>query len=614
MPASYPVTVYFYTGFNVGNVPAEASILESAQHKDYDAVFKFQSRDNATIRLNAEWAEIKDADYLKLSVAGDLPVYYVVNQVIMLSAKTAEMHLTMDPLLSCGGVSALTVVDGWESRAHVGDSEDGLFENILPEPWAPMNHLRILADPQEINPKPSSDKQYLQLVASTINLAGMTDYAATVLTSAENPDASVVIPSLKPLEPSQFTEVVFDGEGYTLPGLGLYFMPTFYEEIAAARQIGVESALTSTFVIPSTMVEVPVGSPYQQLVGKVTDYDIVSGYQYGTVKNKKALALYNTYALLSAASGSVAEFEASELYSGSSSPSFRVKIDPSPTGTAYCQPTYYEGRQVKRLEHSVAGMPWLSAGMIMAGASGGALTVANAGRANKLVDHNLGISAQLNYNAGGKVAVSGASGTLGDVVKGVGAVLTGGLSLNVGRDPEAGNRLGVSMSGGIDTSQLNSGIGTSAAYAKADLERLIIEGNDMNYQAAYKMGDNMFNAQVSANVVAPEIRFPVSVNNAAYFGNSFLVYHIGLSTNDLNRLDKFLTMFGYAVDRPLAKAHLTNRTHFNYIKTTDAHFKAPAVSMTMLTQLSEMLNRGVRIWHELPNAAAFNDNPAKEGT
>lgn len=612
MPASYPVTVYFYTGFNTGNVPAEASILENAQHRDYDAVFKFQSRDNATIRLNAEWAEIKDADYLKLSVAGDLPVYYVVNQVVMLSAKTAEMRLTMDPLLSCGGLSAISVVDGWESRAHVGVSEDGLFENILPEPWTPMNQLRIVDEPETIHDSLGEIEEFI-ITGSTTDLSQIESYAARVFSSSTGVD--VAVPELPALALNKNSDVTFDGRKFTLPSVGLYAIKKYNapqtsipEWMSIARSIGVDSALTGSYVLKESDIIVyyrtdsgittdpTVGNVNDtvDIAGKNTQYTIASNYQYATVKNKKALALYNMYNVTSASSGSTMEFKASEIYiSNKQGPVFVVMIDPSPNGTAYCKPLVYEGQSTPKTQQSVAGLPWLNSGLIMSGASGGAITIANAGRANRLVNHNAFISTSKNILEENQLA---AESTVSLVKAGAGT-LASGLTGDIGG----------TVSGIAD-------MATAGVARQTGMARLAIEGSDITYQAEYKMGDNLFTSQVSANVTAPEILFPVSVNNSAYYGNSFIITHIGLSANDLNRFDRFLTMYGYAVDRPLTKAHLQNRTHYNYIKTSEAHFKAPAVSMTMLNQLAEMMNRGVRIWHELPNATAFNDNPAKEGT
>ena len=630
MPQSYPVRVYFHTGFNTGNIPSEPSILEQAEYKDYDAVFRFQSRDLATIRLNADWEDIMDADYARVGSADNSPVYYVVNSVVMLSGRTAELQITMDPLLSCGGVSSLTVVDGWLSRAHVGATEDELFNNILPEPWAPQNRLELVDEPQAIHEYSQEDT--INVVGSTIDLWKILGYEALVFEAADSTTADAMyIPKLPPSE--DFTMLSMLDHDFTLPGITLYEdkaegdganVPglknlTTALAVSIARSIGVDSAITSSYVLPKTGLDfettltgaVPVGYLVRDYkIKKITstpvEYNSTSKYGYGTVKNKKALALYNTFTIMSASSGSSTTFESYEIFNNDAAPKFRVITDPSPTGTAYCQPKTFEGYNVKRLEHAVAGLPWLNSGMMMIGASGGALTIANAGRANRLIEHNQNIAAEKNALQGAAFAVrnpGAANPMLGKIGAGVSSV--GGTVFNA----VSGN-----VAGAIQSASSIPAAGQEPIALGYDYQQFFKNAQDIAYKSSFEMGDNLFSANVSSNVVAPEISFPVSINNSAYFGNSFIIYHVGLSDNDLARFDKFLTMFGYKVDKPLAKSSLNNRKHFNYIKTTEAHFTAPGVSAAMLSSLSDMINRGVRIWHELPNAAAFNDNPAKEGT
>lgn len=606
MPEAYPIEVYFYTGFDKANVPAEASILDGAVKKSYDAVFMFQSRNLSTIRLKAEWSEIKDANYVKLSPTnGDLPVYYVVTGVVMKSAMTAELSLLTDPLLSCGGLSKISVLGGWCSRAHAGLSGDGLFANIIDEPWSPSNQLRIVDDPVLIHDTTSED--IMTMVGATIDLYDMLDYSSTVLSTGDEALPSVTIPTLKTLDSKHYTTLSMLDHSYKLPGIGIWWMgitsPNNFipQAIAATRQIGVDSALTSAYVLGREDIDFvtyePTGSdpveknyPYVSITGKTRIYPSKLPYAYATVKNKKVFAVFNVYTIISSASGNSAEFKAEELYSGGSEPNLRVVIDPAPSGTAYCQPTYYEGKPVQRLEHAIAGLPWLNAGMQMEGASGAGLITVNAQRKNSQVKMN---AIYQQESANQQAMTDTAQNLLGGVTSAFGAVTSPTPS---------------GLMGGI------AGVIGGAINQENITEQFRIGTESRVENTRWTMGDNKFSSNVASAVVAPEIKFPVSVNNAAYFGNSFIIYHVGLSVNDIKRLDDFFTAYGYAQDKPMDKALMQNRTKFNYIKTSGAHYMAATVSPSMLQALEDMTDAGVRIWHELPNAAAYDNNPPKEGT
>ena len=74
MPKSYAVRLYISTGFNKGNIPSSPSVLETAPHYDVDAVFERQNRNNGSIRIKAQWDDIKDADYMMYSKSDQVQI------------------------------------------------------------------------------------------------------------------------------------------------------------------------------------------------------------------------------------------------------------------------------------------------------------------------------------------------------------------------------------------------------------------------------------------------------------------------------------------------------------------------------------------------------------
>ena len=87
-----------------------------------------------------------------------------------------------------------------------------------------------------------------------------------------------------------------------------------------------------------------------------------------------------------------------------------------------------------------------------------------------------------------------------------------------------------------------------------------------------------------------------------------------MTTQDMQRFDKFLTMYGYAVDEPFTADALTCRQKFNYITLQDAQIKTPGFGITIKEDVENIFAGGVRIWHKLPAAEDYNDNPIVEVT
>lgn len=615
MPKAYTVTLYKNTGFNTGNIPDSPAVLAKATSFTVDAVFEWQSRGLANIRVKADWDTIKDVDYCAMANGTDT-AYYVVTNVTMRSGVTAELQLTLDPLTSAGGVDNVTVISGWAKRAHA--ASDTIFDNILPEPWGPSNRL-VIRKKKVIHDSPSG---YKNLVVATCNLYQVNNYQAQLAKVAESEDAQgVAWPELPVMpEPEEgetntwkggstvtFTEQTGDTHDYKLPGLYVYDLEDdiVTRGINTVRSLGIESAIASMYVIPaddvtlhetSLTVQVPIPGDhkipilklYDHVTGKVTEYTSGMPYLYATTKNKKALALYSGYIVTSLASGDSKSYSAYDLYAGGSSPDFAVTCDPSPDGTVYCQPTWYEGAQTQKLEQAVSSTPWYNAGFTYTTASGSAIMQMNAARARTSMTLQQDYAQQGYKIQADQNNISG----LQNFVTSLTQLAVSGFALDTaGMVGAAGN-----MIFGKENYELQN-------------QQIKLASNQSETMYNRAMGDNIFNTNVQANVVAPTNAFPITVSAANYFGHAFLITQTTLSDNDLARFDKFLTAYGYAQDRALTDGDLTSRTHFNYVLATDVVLTSPVAPQSVLQGISDMFASGIRIWHELPNAAAYNDNP-----
>lgn len=604
--AAYSVRLYVSSGFDRGNVPGDLGCLSGLHYIDKPAVWNRQNRYLSTIKIDATWDELDGVDYCGLTGDGT-NTFYVVTGIAMLSPKTAQLSLLYDPLLSNGGIDALEVEGGWAVRAHPG-LNDKIFDNVNPEPWSPTQPLRLVGRAY-LNGQIKSGNQPHNLVVCTCNLAKAQEYEAAVATVSDAAEAGdydrVIWPKLPTMSGRSPSYVSFEGAIYDLPNQYIFDLGTrtqpnknLLDNINALRAMGIESAIVNAYVLPASAYET---IDQDSFVGYVTsikgnhsiisrggsmlgvDFDYIyiypeSGSQF---QFRKTQALYHKYQITSITSGNTIEFSPWDIISPQDrdatnpalkAPKFIIFDDPAPGGTSYCRPQYYEGKETQRLEQSVAGMPWLTAGVSYEGASGGALTMANASRVQETERVNRDYQNQQYEKQRGRGLISTGINAIGNIATGN----VGGLA-----------------------SGLYSGL-----TQQIDINQQQAHFNEMS---DLRMGDEIFSAQAAAMNAAPSLAFPVSANAAAYFGNQFCFSCTGLSVNDAKRLDRFFSAYGYAVDKPLEKNDLINMQRYNYIKTSECHLTDRSaaggrrIARTDLELIQDMLNAGVRIFHNSAN-------------
>lgn len=626
MSKLYEATVYFGTHYDRGNVPDSPARLSAFENKTFDSVQLRQDAGIDSVKLDAEYDELRGADYLKLSADGASTYYVITGPPNMATPHTAILPLLEDPLTSAGGIGALTVVAGWAERAHVTD--DTIFSNVLPEPWSPSQALEI-NDYKVFHTE--SDEGNIEVAIATCDISRGTSYKAKIWHASQSIDGAevtgdVIAPEApmpgyggtQPVPQDGFTTTleitaVRDGttetHSYTLPGLYAFDLSneTVRLGINAIRGIGIESNIQAMYVIPKHDVtatpapdvtypggeEKTVGM-IAKLSGNSAQYATGMPYKYATVKNNKVFALFNTYTITSITSGDSNTFSATDLYAGGTEPDIVVQTDPSPTGTVYCSPTYFEGKKTHRLEQAVAGLPWLNASFTYSQNSGGSIGMMNAQRNNQRVDYNRDIAKEQN-----------ALSQINNVVNTVGSIAN-----------RATDFLASDASGGIVGYQAKTvgtmiGIGADIASGVTRGASLYLDRKQTDYNANMTMGDNLFSASVAQNVAAPEMAFPISVNAAAYYGNGFAVTHNTMRAGDVQRLDDFFSAFGYARDTKFIESMLSNRKNHNYIKTSGAMVTAPGQPRWRLDAIGRMLDAGIRIWHVTPSQSSLTDNPVR---
>lgn len=548
--AVYNITGYFNTGFGSGNIPDSPAVLRLATSKVFPSNWLLQNKDLTTTRLNATWREVENIDYVAIGNS-----YYFVVGIKMQSEVCAELTLQLDGLTTAGGINALSFTDGWCKRAHTGN--DTLFANNIPEPFQPAQDL-VIDGVKKIGTNP----MYYTFISATVDLYNIEKVADEYLDSGGG--IACYVPTI-PKAKFETEVIIPTPQGVTankLPNTTLYYHTEDnaggYDDLTPAlqtlRSLGLDTAITGSYSVPR---EWAIFAGYSEGIRNLHGLggSVVSGipYVYGSAKNKKVYSLFNLYTIIATANGSSITKDGHILYNNDQSPELYAISNPAPNGYPALQFLYNEGRRCFAMENGVIGESWLNAPIAYGQVSGSLV------QKQQYANREAIQTANRQFDA-----VSGIANVIGKAVSGDIGGLIGGIW------------------------------GTATSQAMGEVSQ-------MNQRAEF---------ETTQSFVVPEIQFPQGVVNQMATGNGFLVYRVRLSDNDVARLDKFLTMYGYAQSKPLEKSDFTNRRYFNYVQ-ADGVNVGGNVGLRIREMIAQQLSGGVRIWHTLPNPSYYNNNPIK---
>lgn len=120
------VKMYMNTGFNLINVPDSPALLEKTAFKKFGVIDCLQRYFLPNITIRAKEDEVIHGDFLKL-YDDDNPnkyAFYVINSYTMTSGDVVDLDVTMEPLLTCGGINNIEILDGITSRHHTAKGAD----------------------------------------------------------------------------------------------------------------------------------------------------------------------------------------------------------------------------------------------------------------------------------------------------------------------------------------------------------------------------------------------------------------------------------------------------------------------------------------------------------
>lgn len=562
---------YKNTGFSRNNIPENKTLLQTVPYITFDAVWVLQDYALSRIRAKGIWSDFEGLDYISI---GD--TYYFVEGLNMVNENTCEIALSID-VFTTVGLENINIVSGWCTRRHVTD--DTLFSNTLPEPFEPQQTDEI--GYTDLSP---TSYETTTILGSTISLEVDTTemYAKTFSDAAT--DLSVTVPLVPTIEEETEVRLTVDDTVLTkrLPNTSLYSMnggrsPYIMQALKIVRSLGLDSCLVCCYSLPVEYIKelhyASVDKNYLTYIqSRYIEQDSNLKYKWSdTIKNNKVFnGQFNVYTLYSKCSGDRLDFPANEIYDGEESPVFVKFCDASPEGRPYCRPRTVKGFTVNEANAfvgCVCGEQWQNTPFTYLGASG--IEIA---RRNLIYDKQKN---QYAYMSGFRNSLGSLSDTASEF-----------NALDAIYNPKK---------------LLDTVFGSSN-------KALDINTNRKIYQTQLKQ--NEFNYLASNVVQPPDVMFPRAHSLQDYTKNGFFVTRTRITDADAQRLDRYLTMYGYAVSEPLTEECLKGRKYFNYVQATEVTVKVGVVIPMYLKQMiTNVLESGVRIWHVLPDDSYYNNNP-----
>lgn len=648
--ATYSVTLYHNTGFDAINIPDNPSTLRAAASSvtTVDDVVILQDFNLDHIDVRATWDEVNDVDYVKVG-----SYYYSVKPygITMLSASVARIGLVGDMMLSVGGVtysngavsSQFTIMGGITDRCTTDSDNWGEYtsEDPLTAPQMPLQLKTEWLQPSGGNTPDTIDGDPI-LVETTVDLPGQyalrdgrtytdEDTGETVtipsvrqihFNDADNGDTSTVPPDVW----DQRTRFIVDGNttsngdavfvkndtntsnitvgdaeaGTVESGTAGEIVEKGLQEV---RALGIESGtVLNQYKLPKEFcggMSIRYGYTYigTGIDKKCISQDVYSikgtsgtlsgtiAPNYATVKNKRVLyGKVNSYGLATCA-GNSCTFKPEEITTQSSAPDISYKSDPRPKGKPYYRFTNINGNS-EFWRNALSGSEWENVPLIYQGASGSALT-----RLNFENETRIDLTRRTNNE---DTALFSTIGNVAKIATGIGEIGAGAIATAASGGAAAGlNAWTVPMGA------------TSIASGVAGLSGTLVGQETYNKEFQAQRASELSQFYQATEVYAPTVTFPYNADILRDVkNNGVLLYKYEMTEEDVARVDKLLTMYGYKTSEPLTILHFFHRQHFDYIACSSVSIGG--LPKWQADEIATQLKSGVRIWHEKPDSSIYD--------
>lgn len=606
------ITLFLDTGFTDDNFPDSPTLLGQGIQSDAQDLVQIFGLNSLRVFCNENTA--CRCDYIGIGSDTDT-VYYRVSGYRMLDAGTAELAISLDMLLTIGGISAFAsdgyvqFLDGITERAHIAKSADNVGTMpIEPDELLSCSQPLKIVQTKTCRPYSRSSTSDTTIIESAINVGKMgynalNGIAGSAYTYVDTQyavgTAEYTVPMPIYITDTERTRWRLIGMTDTIPTPGTAYFDLSNVNVQKGLEIvqglGLTSAIVSSYVIPKDFDWQMNTDSYGRIqtivayAGGVGDLSVDTPHDYNyiydtSVSNKRVLyGEHNRYTIQAIATGEKTEFLPEELvHTGDDYPQPYCIVDPRSSGKPYYRFQFFRGSDANSpgtiegrtsfFRGAVKGMTWADAPQVYTSKNG------------NLID-NLTYSMDkdiANYEYEADRAKF--SNKLKDVF-------------------------------GMAKGYLNADFSGSATYGGASRDIYAPEFWAYNQERLKHAGEELQRDRdyaISQKIVAPTICFPLNETLRDLNGNGCIAYRVRPTDYDLHRQDKLLTMYGYKQTKALEVSDLSNRSKFNYVKAHGVRIAVrPNTALFSNSQISDALSaqfeNGVRIWHTQPDYTAYTD-------
>lgn len=599
------IRLYYETGFNAVNIPDSPALLETMKHADFPALDILQGEHLSYVNVKATRAQVKNADYMRLTDGTDT-FYYIVEDFTMTSTDVAMLSIVMDYFTTHGGVTGIAFLDGVVERHHVAVEDDkyGAYTEddpmLVPSKELEFDEVSLFTDMVT----EGTTKSHI-IIETTLDMKEIATNANAINYNTSGGD-SVTVPLVNATTKVSAVNVYVDANDPSVLTKEFITPKTVYcdagnenviSAIGRARSLGVEDGILNSYIVPdAAVVDYANGVDADGNVATITgahkfentDLD----FEYATVNNKRVLyGSLNSFMLVSPANGNSVTFKPEDIAYDSfgditTSPRVCMNTDPRPDGRPYFRFEYYKGNNYDFFLNALKGMEWANAPLVYQRRSG-------EWQAKLQHDATTGMLEREQNMENSAYKVNKYLGFVGAFKQGTDFV---GMEKQQAFEQaiDSNYNLG-SMGFNIGMDFVTSGMQLSLSKSKTKL----------HFKDAFLQETVGY---VSGKVVAPDLRFAMSETLRDFRGNGCIVYRYRPQTSDIEKLDKVLTMYGYQDTNVLAghEEYMTNRRKFNYLKASGVSV-AGNKPKWLRDGVAMQLSVGTRIWHVKPDASAYTD-------
>ena len=660
------VKMYMNTGFNLINVPDNPSLLEQKTSKKFGVIDCLQRYFLPSITIRATEDQVIHGDFLKLYDTEDDSkfAYYVINGYEMTSGDTIVLDVSMEPLLTCGGIDNITILDGMTSRHHLAAGEqiptekDPLLvpKKVFVKPVAyfvdgiaHIGHkliVRAIMSRSALNYL--ANRAVNQCLNNTVNLTASYDSETQTIDGYSGVMCST--PSIVDLSnPADRTEIKFKDYGGLPSDPGPSGITTdasdctyywqvidddknnFSAMLKRLTELGREDVILDAYFLPTTFIDDGItGMPNITKMVNAQHRDIGDNILFCTMSKSEYMVLphYGTkrpsefhnkgiffgdnfaYTFLSPDNGQSIKVNPEEFYKPSADYDTIPEGSVTPGETPDVFPKVlvsYDLRPGGNMTFHM--MPTVDTAL------GYSLFMSRRGTPYVLSTGPWD-TASLSVNAVSGGIVKAKAYQASSYLKDVAAEVNTRYEIeNKTRGLRHFNLLGLPgyyQAKILDAEAGSIGTGNRSQNMQT-FTREALQGNEYGKARFDRMMERAReDTEFMAGMVPKTEVISKSSGSCLLNGQGLIVFRNYVSSEDIERFDRIINKYGSKHTTMLTHDMLTNRPLFNYIETQGVSIKCSTVPKSVRDELANAFNTGLRIWHVKDvNVNAWND-PVEE--